>query len=395
METIIDFADRIGSKIIGEGIEKQEELQILLSMGMDYGQGFFLARPTPHGSELNNEITSVQKRHSKIEKKSADKPSVRSLIHKVQTVAPDAPSKEIYRHFDENSQEKSVVLTDNKQPVGLVMRHTLHEKLSGNMGQSLYWKRPVRKIADEEPLIVSEKANVHQVSQIITENDSRNIDQDVIVVEDETGRYLGNLSIKTLLEKITNLKTQKARRANPLTGLPGNIEIRDRIRRNLNHDRTFTLIYVDLDHFKPFNDYYGFERGDEAILSLKNLLSDGMEVYPSPMNFLGHIGGDDFVAITSTQHVQDYCEYVIDQFDDRIRELYDPDDLQDGFIKTKNRQRESQKFNIMTVSLAVVTNQDRSFENHLEMSEVAAEMKQYVKQNREKSSYAIDRRQSG
>ena len=392
VETIIDFGDRIGSEIIAEGIEKKEELQTLLSMGMDYGQGFLLARPNEKPQDINPEVRTVHERCSETGSDHRSGPSVTEFLHETRTFDPGTPSKEVYRYFEDNPEAQTIVLTQGNRPVGLLTRRTLHENLSGNMGQSLYWNRSVQKIAEEDPLIVSAEANIKEVSELVTDKDNPTLHQDVIVVDPDSGHYLGNVSIRTLLEQITSLKTQKARRANPLTGLPGNVEIRDQIQSNLNHGRTFALIYVDLDHFKPFNDYYGFDRGDEAIILLKNVLNDALQVYPHGTNFLGHIGGDDFVAITAADHVENFCEYAIDQFDERIRELYDPEDLNEGFIQTETRQGETVEFNVMSVSLAVVTNRERTFKNHLDMSEVAAEMKKFVKKNREESSYAIDRR---
>lgn len=393
VETLVDFADRIDSRIIAEGIENEQELRTIRSMGVDMAQGFFLAKPRiepeplhramqdiPGGSEdLNDEMTEAVG-------------DLSELAAPAKQFPPDTLTRDVYDYFDDNPDRRCVTIVKDQKPVGLLMRSHLHQKLSTNTGQSLYWERPVSHVMNEDPLTLSADTDVKNAAKLVIDRHDENLYDEVIAVDPENKRYHGNVTVKQLLEKITQFETQKARRANPLTGLPGNIEIRDQLQFRLDQDRNFALIYVDLDHFKPFNDYYGFERGDEAILLLRDLLKDALQIHPDEMNFIGHIGGDDFVVMTGVDQVEDYCDYVTDQFDERIRQLYDPEDLNEGFIQTKNRKKEVVKFDIMTVSLAVVTNEDRSFESHLEMSEVAAEVKKYVKRDRNRSTYEIDRR---
>ena len=194
------------------------------------------------------------------------------------------------------------------------------------------------------------------------------------------------------LEQALNRMTE-ARNANPLTGLPGNVTIQETIREYLNSDQTFALIYADLDYFKPFNDRYGFERGNEVLLFLRDLLEKHLNKLDSSLNFLGHIGGDDFVVITSVDDYRFFCENVIEEFDRNIADYYALEDRNKGGIRTENREGETQEFSIMSLSLAVVTNDDREFENYLEMTEVAANVKHLAKKDRENSCYRVDRRQ--
>lgn len=392
VETIIDFGKRIGSDVVGEGIENREELQTLLSMGIDHAQGFFIAKPSDCPRPLNETVSSIYQRYIETDDNKSTEPILDELTTQVETFTPDTLTRTIYDYLKKHSNEPSVVITRNDKPTGYLSRDQLHRKLSTKIKQSLYWDRAVKRIMDDEPLILPGNASVTKASKFVTERHHQDFYNEILVVDSNNGKFRGTVSIKRLLKTITEFKTQKARRANPLTGLPGNIDIRDYIKRQLDHDREFALIYSDLDHFKPFNDYYGFERGDEAIILLKNVLKDAMKLYPSSINFLGHVGGDDFVATTTADHAEDFCKYAIDQFDERIRALYDNEDINRGYIKTTNRNNEIQRFNLMTVSLAVVTNTDRNFKSHLEMSEVAAEMKKYVKRNRSSSSYEIDRR---
>lgn len=392
VETIITFAENIGSNVIAEGIENRDELQTLLSMGIEFGQGFFLARPNPDPLFSSDDVRKIHDRCLDTGPSGSDEPNLAELARPSKTVDPGVTTEDVYRYLEDHPQDESVVVLEEERPVGLLMRDRLHRKLSTNMGQSLYWNRSVTRVMDDDPLVLTADTPLSRASDMVINRRNDDLYDEVVVTDPEDGSYRGNVTVRQLLDKITKFKTKEARRANPLTGLPGNVEIQDAIQKNLDGGETFALIYADLDHFKPFNDYYGFERGDQAILLLKNVLEDGLTVYPHGHNFLGHVGGDDFVVVTAANQVHDYCGYVIDQFDDRIPELYDREELDEGVIRTENRNGEKEEFNLMTVSLAAVMNRERSFENHLEMSEVAAEVKSYVKRNRRESSYEVDRR---
>jgi len=139
------------------------------------------------------------------------------------------------------------------------------------------------------------------------------------------------------LEQALNRMTE-ARNANPLTGLPGNVTIQKTIRQYLDNGETFALIYADLDYFKAFNDRYGFERGNEVLLFLRDILEKHLNNHESALNFLGHIGGDDFVVITSVDHYEPFCENVIEEFDRDIPDYYARKDRKGGGIRTTNRR---------------------------------------------------------
>ncbi len=174
---------------------------------------------------------------------------------------------------------------------------------------------------------------------------------------------------------------------NPLTGLPGNTIIQEEINRHLEQGTKFALMYIDLDNFKAFNDVYGFSRGDRAIYLLSNILQEQVE----PNDFVGHIGGDDFVIIHFGSDPETLCQRIIRVFDQQIRALYDEADLQRGYLVATDRYGVPRQFGIISLSIAVVTTYQRSFSNVDQMSRVAAELKHAAKQI-SGSSYKIDRR---
>ncbi|NLT13357.1 MAG: response regulator [Clostridiales bacterium] len=178
--------------------------------------------------------------------------------------------------------------------------------------------------------------------------------------------------------KNTIKRIDRNRNANPLTGLPGNLEIMRELDYRIEKKLPFAAIYADLDNFKAYNDAYGFMKGDVAIKLTADILNDAAAVGDSD-SFLGHIGGDDFIVIVNPVCAESVCQGIIDCFDQRIRGLYAENDLEQGHIVTYNRQGDETLCPIMTISLAVVTNENRSFTSHLEVSDTAAELKKKAK----------------
>ncbi len=177
----------------------------------------------------------------------------------------------------------------------------------------------------------------------------------------------------------------------PLTGLPGNILLTEEIKYRLRGETPFALLYIDLDNFKAFNDTYGPSRGDRVIQLVADVLLEVIHEYGTPGDFLGHIGGDDFALLTTPERVRPLAEELIARFDERVRNLYDPIDLEHGYLQGVDRQGVPRRFPIIAVSIGVASNLHRHFSDYQEVSRVAAEMKSFAKQQ-PGSSFAIDSR---
>jgi diguanylate cyclase (GGDEF)-like protein len=186
---------------------------------------------------------------------------------------------------------------------------------------------------------------------------------------------------RELLSRIRNtlIRVARNRGANPLTGLPGNLEIQTEMNSILARNMKFAAIYADLDNFKAYNDVYGFAKGDIAIKLTADILTDGIRDFGESEDFIGHIGGDDFLLITQPDKADQISQAVISRFDGRIRELYSEKDLEAGFISTCNSRGECIDYPIMTISLAIVTNEGCDFSDHLQIAEAAAELKKKAK----------------
>lgn len=183
----------------------------------------------------------------------------------------------------------------------------------------------------------------------------------------------------------------EAKGANPLTGLPGNITIAQYIDTCLAENRLIAVLYSDLDNFKSYNDKYGFTRGDDAIMYTRDCLAATAKRKDMANVFIGHEGGDDFVVVVDFEYWETYAKAFISTFDRGIYQFYTSVDARNGFIESINRKGERQRFPLMSVSVAVVSNKTRPFRRHAEIIAVAAEVKKYVK-SLDGSCYAIDRR---
>jgi GGDEF domain-containing protein len=179
----------------------------------------------------------------------------------------------------------------------------------------------------------------------------------------------------------------------PTTLLPGTVQIERDIGERLRAGEKFAVCYCDLDHFKEFNDRYGYNNGDRVILILSRILRDVVRAY-SPTAFVGHIGGDDFIFNAPLDDFRMCCEEVIAVFNELIGLHYSPEDSERGFFKGKDRRGEEYEVPLMTLSIGVVTNEHRKFVHTAQISELATEMKAYAK-TFSGSIYVVDRRHGG
>lgn len=182
------------------------------------------------------------------------------------------------------------------------------------------------------------------------------------------------------------------RRISALTGLPGNVQIHAELKKRISNKGEFSVLYLDLDNFKAYNDVYGFLKGDEIIeFTAHTTLKCIHKSFPEG-SFVGHIGGDDFVAIVPSLHVDEVCQSIVATFDKEVRKFFTDDDLERGYIEVANRKGIIEQFPLTSISIGVVIGEKGRFSNILEIGEIGAQVK-HVAKSIMGSSYAIDRRQ--
>jgi diguanylate cyclase (GGDEF)-like protein len=186
-------------------------------------------------------------------------------------------------------------------------------------------------------------------------------------------------------------RAREMRAQSPLTGLPGNVRIEKEIETMVQAGQPFALLYVDLDHFKAFNDHYGFMRGDQVIQSTASMIEDVARGSSTSNSFVGHVGGDDFVIVVDPGYAEGVAKSLVARFDEEAPKLYDAEDRDRGFIEVLNRRGELQRFPLLSISIGVATTERRTFAHYAEAVAVASEMKTFTKAT-PGSSWAVDRR---
>ena len=198
---------------------------------------------------------------------------------------------------------------------------------------------------------------------------------------------------KELLARIRMVlrRTQIDLEANPLTRLPGNVSILHELSRRIENKSIFAVCYIDLNKFKTYNDKYGFEHGDKVIRETARILIRTVHELGNPDDFIGHIGGDDFVVMTTANLADKLCTKIIGSFDKAVPTFYNKTDKEKGFIIAVNRQGEQQKVPLLSISIGVVTNEFRKIEHVAQIGEIGAELKTAAKLS-EISSFVKDKR---
>ncbi|MDZ7860415.1 MAG: response regulator [Candidatus Krumholzibacteriota bacterium] len=198
-----------------------------------------------------------------------------------------------------------------------------------------------------------------------------------------------------LLLRVNNVLDwgQKQKDANPLTGFSGNKVIRQKLESLIGKSEAFAFLYVDIDNFKAYNDYYGYQRGDETILLLADIINESVYSAGNKKDFIGHIGGDDFVVITSVSRAEIIARRIIDEFGNKISVLMDEEDIAKGYLEIRDRTGEISKVPLMSLTIAFVANNNGRLKHYAHVSDITSELKKFGK-NMDGSVLVRERRKS-
>ena len=304
------------------------------------------------------------------------------------TVSKDYKTRTVVDFFYEKKELQSIVVLDGKKAIGLVMRDKIFFQLGTRFGFNLYMDRCITKVMDSNPLIVDYFTPMTEVSQLTMQRSQEKIYDEVIITKNN--EYFSTISIKDLLLQVSEQKILEAKNANPLTGLPGNLLINKEIIKRIETQVLFSVLYIDLDNFKAYNDTYGYQKGDDLIHYTAEILKDTAKALDQD-SFVGHVGGDDFIVITQPDHDELLSKSIIDNFEENLSQFFNLKDFDNGYIYTTNRQKELAKIPITSLSIAIISNEYINITNYLEIGDRASEIKKNVKE-RQGSNYLKDRR---
>ncbi len=346
--SILQIAKASRAKVIAEGIELPEELAVLTEMGVDLLQGYLLCRPQEHPPR--DARTFIPKPNSVAAILNEEVSDLSALLNDQPAVTSDTPTATVLEAFRRQANLNSLAVLDKQgQPCGIVHRHSLSDALLKPFATDLFARKPISRLMSDGFLAVELSQSLQQVSRLITSRARQRIEEDFIITLN--GSYLGLGRVIDVLKLITELKIQQARYANPLTLLPGNVPIQQCLTRLLQQERESVICYVDIDSFKPFNDIYGYGRGDEVLLCLAQCLNDRID--PS-RDFVGHIGGDDFLLVLGPEDWRKRLNQLLDDFHSQCRRFYRSEHLEAGCFIAPNRQGIRQEFALLSLSIGVV-----------------------------------------
>ncbi|WP_350567645.1 bifunctional diguanylate cyclase/phosphodiesterase [Pseudomonas sp. H26/SER47-MNA-CIBAN-0231] len=346
--SILQIAKASRAQVIAEGIELPEELAVLTEMGVDLVQGYLLGRPQEHPSR---DARALMPKHDSSAVALNDEGSdLSALLNDQPAVQRDTPTATVLEAFRRQANLNSLAVLDEQgQPCGIVHRHSLSDALLKPFATDLFARKPISRLMNDDFLAVEISQSLQQVSRLITSRARQRIEEDFIITLN--GSYLGLGRVIDVLKLITELKIQQARYANPLTLLPGNVPIQQCLTRLLQQARESIICYVDIDSFKPFNDIYGYGRGDEVLLCLAQCLNERID---PTRDFVGHIGGDDFLLVLGPEDWRKRLNQLLDDFQSQCRRFYRPEHLEAGCFVAPNRQGVRQEFALLSLSIGVV-----------------------------------------
>ena len=370
VRAMLAIAQRIGNRVIAEGIETAEELSTLIAMGVDYVQGYFIARPSalPPLQLPEHLLPLCRARHQRHQDSFVQR--VGDIVMDVNTLKPDVTAAEVVSLFRSDVRLTSIPVVDGDLPLGMVSRAELLNTFAHRFAHELYANKPIRDFVSPLSLIVELDTEVKVLGQIIAEDPQQNLSVDFIVCEQ--GRYRGVGKVRTLLRAITEEKLRVARHSNPLTQLPGNVPLYEWIDHLLVEQQPFVAAYCDINHFKPFNDCFGYSMGDEVILCLAQVLERHIN---QQTDFIGHVGGDDFVVVFRSPDWQQRCNLILEDFS-RACDLLLPEHRR---YWSQDRQGRRQLFGPLTLAIGCVLPDVAQCKTHHQIALLLAEAKHAAK----------------
>jgi GGDEF domain-containing protein len=273
-------------------------------------------------------------------------------------LAPETRIESVVALFQQHADWDSLAVAVRGRPVGIVRRDTLLTLLSKPLYPEIYNRKPVSRVMDTTPLVANAQARLDQVSRLVTGTGHARVNEDFIIARH--GEYIGLGRTMELLRQITAQQVQAAKQSNPLTLLPGNREIEDQLSRLLALRVPFVLCHGDLDHFKSFNDEYGYRHGDQVLLHVADLFRNAAT---SGIDFVGHLGGDDYVLMLRAPDWRRRLSRLFDSFTASIPNFYSHEHRDSGEIRGVDRDGRERSYPLMTLSIGAVEVQPDRFDD--------------------------------
>lgn len=353
---VLRMMSAFGGRVIAEGIENEDELAVVRDLGVTGAQGYYVGRPVVHPAAQ----AAPQVRQALASRHIAVFPQmVRSgwsgmtagrLLRPAPTVSPATSNDAVLRTFQDQPELQAVaVVNDEGRPLAIIGRQAFIDRYAAPFHRELYGKKACIAMANREPACFDRRASLEVMAQILSGENTRSL-ADGFVITDQ-GRYIGLGTGADLIRAITEVRMEAARYANPLTFLPGNIPLNQHIERLIAAASEFRACYVDLNHFKPFNDKYGYWKGDEMLKGAAAILAEACD---PARDFLGHVGGDDFLVLYQSGDWWARIEGAIRHFNDAACAMYSAADRAAGGMQGEDRHGQPVFFPPVSMAVGVV-----------------------------------------
>lgn len=373
IQALLQIADIFGTALVAEGVESQADLRVLRDLGISYGQGYFLGHPNVAplqylGSDVQRVLSERQIVVFPELGRATPNGHLRNLsLVDAPTVTGDTTIDAVAACFAQWPDLHAVAVLDREQPVALINRVQFMNEYSKLYYREVWGRKPCVVHANFQPRLVERDHSVDELIGILTSEDQRYLADGFIVTDN--GRYVGLGTGDQLVRSVTETRIEAARHANPLTFLPGNIPISQHIERLIKKNVRFVACYADLNNFKPFNDYYGYWRGDEMIRLLARL---AMEQCDPQRDFLGHVGGDDFMLLFQSPDWRARSERLVQAFNTQALGLFDTQARHAGGIEAEDRHGSLRFFPFTSVSIGAVAIDGGRFSRAEDVANLAA-----------------------
>ena len=382
LRAIKGIADMFGSQLIAEGIETPDDLRALRDLDIPYGQGWLLGRPAQAARQALETPALEVMRDRRVAvlphlTQSARPGILRGLqVVPAPTAMPETPNDAIAELFMQHPELHALALVEDERPVALINRQQFMNHYATLYFREVHGRKPCMAFANPAPRVVELDCDADQLIGILTSQDQRYLSDGFIVTDN--GRYIGLGTGDKLVRAVTEARIEAARHANPLTFLPGNIPISMHIERLLESGNGFVACYADLNHFKPFNDQYGYWRGDEMIRLVARLVVAHCD---ARRDFVGHVGGDDFLILFQSADWLRRCRGIVDEFAHEARSLFDETARQAGGIQAEDRHGVVRFFPCTTLSIGAAQIPPGLLRHAEEVANLAAQAKHEAKQS--------------
>lgn len=351
---LVAVARTIGAILIAEGVESKRELQKLYELGIYHVQGFLIQKPelAPLPPRIDHLLEDVSFSNSSQASLACD------LVVDKSYLDVHANVEDVFNFFDENTYLNSLAILDGVHVKGMIYRRPFLLKYAKKQRREVVCSQSVVTVMTTNFLCVDAHQRIEQVSRLLTSRAQLNAEHDYVI--ETEGRFLGIGTVIDLLRKVTQLRVQPDHQENLLTMLPGNTPISSCVNQLLEKNEAFTVALLDLSYFKVFNNQYGHHAGDQVLIMFAELLRRHVA---KSKNFIGHIGGDDFVMVLPSREWQPLIARVFESFQNKIVKFYSEQDVQQGGVQVSQFNGDIVLAPLIHLSAGVLTIHDEYVES--------------------------------